>query len=783
MQLPYATPVVKLELLLDALRKHIPLMTQVNPLAIALWQPPEQGQQINAFSAWPELARTEVQSSPELALLAAAQEYPGHDVLLIRSHSRLPIGFLERMQTAWRQYPHVDVLSPLDKESGIPLPALPAADIDAMQFLYGPHEVHPVKRWSRHGSFWRCSALKKLLQTHEISTEALTVASLHGVYAEEKCAELKISSHFIGDGKPVVLHVLHSWGGGVEYFARDLRAGDHNRHHLFLKANNIDSLPPYGKKLALYHASTDAALQTWTLAAPIDDTNISSEEVHCILQEIIRRWGVTAVIVSSLVGFSLDVLETGLPTTLACHDVYPFWPLLHDRRDEENADFSQECLQHLLNQPSQASPFSWHSADYWLEIKNKLASIILKRNLVCVAPSEYARKRLCSIDARLHQARWQIIPHGVPALGRMSLDRELANTQRLRVLVPGHVHGDKGETLLSALIPMLPDGIELILLGCATRLEHKFQHASVTCYPEYRREELAVWVDKIKPDIALLPSLVPETFGYVMSEMLLLGLPTICANIGAYAERAQTTNTVFAVAPNATAFIEKLRYFRDRREALRQLTLLPPVTQPSLADMASAWEKACPAMAPNWFFNFPSAPDIQESSAMNQKIDELLVSHAQLYQRLELLQQESLQRAEKLEQSLQQTNELKQTLQQQQKDFRDELVQLQLAQTRQNEMHSVAMMEAQKRNEQSHAALTVKMQEQSVKMQEQSTKMQEQSQIHDRERQAKNAEIQQIDAQLSAAKQELQSVYASHSWQVTAIFRNIKTRFFVKKTR
>ncbi|MBK7146776.1 MAG: hypothetical protein IPH76_16765 [Xanthomonadales bacterium] len=34
------------------------------------------------------------------------------------------------------------------------------------------------------------------------------------------------------DGKPVLLHVLHGWGGGVERFARDLADGDRQRSHL-----------------------------------------------------------------------------------------------------------------------------------------------------------------------------------------------------------------------------------------------------------------------------------------------------------------------------------------------------------------------------------------------------------------------------------------------------------------------------------------------------------------------------------------------------------------------
>jgi len=69
------------------------------------------------------------------------------------------------------------------------------------------------------------------------------------------------------------------------------------------------------------------------LAEPIADTAIASPEVAAMLAQVIADWGVGAVLVSSVVGHSLDVLRTGLPTTWCAHDAFPFWPLLHDLPD------------------------------------------------------------------------------------------------------------------------------------------------------------------------------------------------------------------------------------------------------------------------------------------------------------------------------------------------------------------------------------------------------------------------------------------------------------------
>lgn len=776
-----------------------------NPLALALWQSSQNGLGNQPYLAWPELVRTDIHDAPELAIMAAARQYPGHDVLLIQTDLGLPSGFLSRMQVGWQQYEHVEVLSPLNAEQGMPVPALSANDMDAMQFLYGEHCIKPVTHWARHGSFWRSRALAEVLTGKQRSLTQLEFFLMQGVYVGNEFVESNPDENFIGDGKPVVLHVLHSWGGGVEYFARDLRTGDDAQHHLFLKAISPDSLPPFGKQLALYHSGSEVPLQVWRLDSPIDDTAIESNEVRKILRDIIDRWGVGAIIVSSLIGHSLDVLKTGLPTVFACHDVYPYWPLLHDIRETNEADFSIEYLAKSLSEDPNATLFKPHSAHYWLAIKDHLAQTILSRNIPCVAPSNYAKNRLCAIEKKLNHADWRIIPHGAIRLDRVDGNQRSDQTQKLRVLVPGHLNGDKGESLLLKLLPELPANIELVLLGCAAYLQHKFQHEAITCYPEYKREDLSAWVEKIQPDIALLPSLVPETFGYVLSEMLAVGVPVLCANIGAYAERAKSLDCVITVAPYADAFIEKLEYFRDSPDELEKLAASLPIHAATLTEMANAWVKVSPAKSPNWFFNYSASRQIQEDSAMDRKIDQLiemsiktaglhqeqqrksaenleqlLASHQQLGDCFVKLQAEFIQReqaliesAGKLEKSLLVQSELKLALLQQQKDFQQEIIDLHKLQARQTEINVNNMVADRKKSDDSLATA-----ENKIRQLESGFI----SQLADKDAsfQLLKQQLQLLDQQLRQTTNELQAVYHSSSWRMTALFRNIKTWFIGK---
>lgn len=629
-------------------------MFSISTLALAFWKPPQEPQGSVSYPELSGFVRTEIQKSPESALLATAQDFPGYDVLLIQANLAFPPGFLSRMAAAWRQHLDIEVLSPTTIDIDLSNHEISPEEFDAIRFLYGGHFLVPDRNWTSHGSLWRCKAVADVFRSGQRAASQLNCAQLFGVYVATHAGELakpEKKADFIGDGKPVVLHVLHSWGGGIDYFSQDLRAGDNDRHHLLLKAQNLDSLAPFGKQLALYHSSDAEPLKSWYLEKPIDDTCIQSEEVQKILQEIVSRWGVGAVIVSSLIGHSLDVLRTGLPTAMACHDVYPFWPILHDKSSMDTADYSIEGLHRSLTENGDTVPFKEHPAEYWMEIKDQLIKTIRDRKIQCVAPSEFAKNRICAIDARLSLANWHVIPHGAMKFTQVVSKDTFAKENKLRVLVPGRINGDKGETLLHELLPDLPDDIELVLLGCDL-LEKKFQHQAVTCYPNYKREDLSSWIEKIQPDIALLPSLVPETFGYVMSEMLLMGLPVLCANIGAYAERAEREAGVVAVEPNAAAFIEKLRFLRDSRKDLENLIQTGPAVLTSLTDMSLAWAEVCQAQAPNWLFHYPSVFSANE-----------------------------------LESKLTNLNDLKAELLQQQRFFQEEISGLQKLYVMQNEMH------------------------------------------------------------------------------------------------
>src|SRR4051812_43298227 len=128
--------------------------------------------------------------------------------------------------------------------------------------------------------------------------------------------------------RPVQLHVIHDLGGGSAKWLADYVRADQSRTNLVLKSFTFDSSA--GAGVGLFAAPDDEApLKAWRFSTPIAAAVVAHEEYRAALEEIVAGHGVDAVIVSSLIGHSLEALDTGLPTLVVNHDYFPYCPSIN----------------------------------------------------------------------------------------------------------------------------------------------------------------------------------------------------------------------------------------------------------------------------------------------------------------------------------------------------------------------------------------------------------------------------------------------------------------------
>ncbi len=604
-----------------------------NGEALALWAWPSilgehgcygasENRPVTLPNGWHDLGP----AASALDLLRRAQAlHPSRDLLLVEAGSDLPRHWWPRLSAAIERC-RADLLTPLDAAmpSLDPDPDGRHEDPDRLCWLYGEHELFECSLLAPGLSWWRAGAVLRAAPTPRgrvpdgLHGELLPCLCVRGVNAVPETAPVPVplpvqalrqqlqgaSSRPLegrprgelpgADGAPVVLHILHGWGGGAERFVRDLSAADSERRHLVLIAESDPNSGLNGVALRL-HADLDAlALARWPLSVAIADTALASLEYAHILQHVISAWGVGAVLVSSLIGHSLDALRTGLPTASCSHDRYPFWPWLDDAFEaDRNRD--PEALRQRLAAGEIPKPFLETSPEHWLRLREATLDALIAASAVLVSPTRTTRDSLCRIEPALATLPHAIIGHGAmpwPTETRGVGRAEREQPDRLRVLVPGRIAGGKGERLLTALAAILPDDIELLLLGAGPAGRRFFGTRNVHVVLDYQHRRLPELIAALRPDLALLPTTVAETWSYVLSEMWSLAVPTMASRRGAFAERIEHGHTGLLVEPRAEVVLTQLQALASDRSILERIK---PGTVAGCAAMAEAWRRALPA--------------------------------------------------------------------------------------------------------------------------------------------------------------------------------------------
>ncbi|RLA19533.1 MAG: hypothetical protein DRQ61_11360, partial [Gammaproteobacteria bacterium] len=372
---------------------------------------------------------------------------------------------------------------------------------------------------------------------------------------------------------PVRLHVVHSWGGGMGRWIEDAVEGDSKHQNLVLRP--LGDWGAFGKRLALYrNAQMDRPIKSWLLSQPILSTTASHYQYRQILAEIVREFKVESLMVSSLIGQSLDLLRTALPTTIVCHDFYPFCPPLVATYGEPCTNCDPKRLEACLASNPNHRFFIQETTEHWKNIRSEFVELVLQANIRLVAPSKSVVKRYHSLVPTWKSKEIEIIEHGL----NLALSNNLAKLRsksptlpnaRLRIVVLGSLVTEKGGDLLAELIPKLGQFADIWLIGSGESGRRFSGISSVTVIEFYEREELALQLTNVQAEIGLLLSIVPETFSYTLSELWAAGIPVVATDVGAFSDRLKDGKNGWLVTPEVTAILRRLVLINESRTILK----------------------------------------------------------------------------------------------------------------------------------------------------------------------------------------------------------------------
>jgi glycosyltransferase involved in cell wall biosynthesis len=288
-----------------------------------------------------------------------------------------------------------------------------------------------------------------------------------------------------------------------------------------------------------------------------------------------------AVHIQNLIGHSLAPLDVlaDFPGPVLCsvHDVYlacPNHSLLYRQVEPcgipEDRSFCDRCLASLVESPMPGSPEIPNLSLAYLEDFRDTVNA----RLDTVDHWVFASQSAADYFLRAYDpdpARIEIIPHGAT----IRLDREGPQLDETRIL---------DEPLRLAFVGL---GWAKKGLGVVNELAESFRDTTVEIHHfgklrgqvslelhvhgPYDNEFLPELLHRAGIQIVLLPGPYAETFGYVLTEALVAGLPVIGARYGALGERIRAHGSGWTIDPMDPAGIRALieRLDRNRHEVLR----------------------------------------------------------------------------------------------------------------------------------------------------------------------------------------------------------------------
>ncbi len=355
-------------------------------------------------------------------------------------------------------------------------------------------------------------------------------------------------------GRKPLLIVDHAHGGGANTYSRELIDQSRRERPVLRLVHRA------GPELEGYfrHGDESARLASVSDWLTLVDTLESPEIFYNSL------YGYpTAAAVELLKGLDARLQQGGIRLTVGVHDYMPVCPaytLLNDTGRFCRVPRALEQCRRCLPANSR-NAFPGISIERWRGLWRPL----LERADRILAFSEDSVSWLARAYA-ISEDKIEIEPHRIelPFASRsLAVDREAS----LHIAVVGAINKAKGAEVVARLVRALDRRREGRLTVVGKLAEVSIHSDRLTVTGGYRLENLPEILENLGVNVGLIPSIWPETFNLVASELMALELPLACFDIGAPRERigsyAKGSVLPLSLAEEPEALLEALERLRN----------------------------------------------------------------------------------------------------------------------------------------------------------------------------------------------------------------------------
>jgi O-antigen biosynthesis protein len=321
--------------------------------------------------------------------------------------------------------------------------------------------------------------------------------------------------------KGIVLHVLHSLGGGTELYARRLAGilSNEGIGSFFIRPDNVGRIMIGSESIETPNLLFDC----------VRDVEI----MHNIL-EFARP---LRVHIHSTIGFSPEAIRLleviTIPKTITIHDYVAICPQLTLLNQSQKYCGVQRGVICNICVKDKPPPIPCASISIWREDAHKALSAASQ----IIAPSQCAKQAIAEVFPDIPIS---VVPH-LERHEHACFRRAVSNEDTREIALAGSFTVHKGRDIIKACVldahvRQLP--LKFVVFGSIDLGEMAFPD-NLRLMGPYAQEDLGTMLLQTNCRIGFLPSIWPETYSYVLSEFVEFGLYPVVFDLGAQAERVR----------------------------------------------------------------------------------------------------------------------------------------------------------------------------------------------------------------------------------------------------
>jgi len=225
--------------------------------------------------------------------------------------------------------------------------------------------------------------------------------------------------------------------------------------------------------------------------------------------------------------------NSGVSLTITIHDYYPICPsyiLHHSTGMYCNLPVLEICRTCLPT-----NQYAYHATDRDIDKWRKTWEDILKIADTILCFSESSRALLTKIYS-LRPEQITVKPHKLLTHFTRKPNIDLSGSMNIGVFGEIGLH-HKGSKIVIEMAKILENKAPEAKITVIGTLNDTARYKNLMVTGPYKPLDLPDLIEKYRVNISFFPSIWPETFSYVCSELMELGMPVCCFDLGAQGER------------------------------------------------------------------------------------------------------------------------------------------------------------------------------------------------------------------------------------------------------